>query len=139
MSKHLNSRNNGKHVFTFKIPSQNPLFVYLFLLDAQCHEVRDTVSVQRLKYPIPQWVLGKNFFKIYLFQLEDNYNIVMVFGIHQYESTTGIHLSPPSYSPLPHLSPPKSKWGRGVTRHVISLCRTLLLADDAVTGWYHKD
>ena len=36
------------------------------------------------------------FKKIYLFKLEDNYNIVMGFAIHQHESAIGIHVSPPA-------------------------------------------
>ena len=39
------------------------------------------------------------FFFIYLFQLEDNYNIVMAFAIHQYEPAIGIHVSTPSEAP----------------------------------------
>ena len=43
------------------------------------------------------------FFKKYLFKLEDNYNIVMIFAIDQYESAMGIHVSPypepPSHLP----------------------------------------
>ena len=34
------------------------------------------------------------FFKKYLFKLEDNYNIVMIFAIDQHESAMGIHVSP---------------------------------------------
>ena len=41
------------------------------------------------------------FFLIYLFQLRDNYNIVMAFAIHQYEPVTGIHMSLSSWTPLP--------------------------------------
>ena len=40
------------------------------------------------------------------FKLEDNYNIVMVFPIHQNESATGVHVSNPSWTPLPSPSPP---------------------------------
>ena len=36
------------------------------------------------------------FFLIYLFQLEDNYNIVMAFAIRQNEPAIGIHMSPSS-------------------------------------------
>ena len=34
-----------------------------------------------------------------IFKLDDNYNILMVFAIHQYESAIGIHVSPPSWTP----------------------------------------
>ena len=34
------------------------------------------------------------------------YNIVLVSAIHQHESARGIHVSPPSRTPLPSLSPP---------------------------------
>ena len=30
--------------------------------------------------------------------MDDNYNILMVFAIHQYESAIGIHVSPPSWT-----------------------------------------
>ena len=42
------------------------------------------------------------FFKIYLFLIGDNYNIVLVSAIHQHESAIGIHMSPPSGTSLPH-------------------------------------
>ena len=42
----------------------------------------------------------------YLLLLIDNYNIVTVFAIHQYEWATDIHVSPPSWMPLPSPSPP---------------------------------
>ena len=38
--------------------------------------------------------------------LEDNYNIVMVFSIHQHESAIGIHVFPLSWTPLPPPAPP---------------------------------
>ena len=48
------------------------------------------------------------FFLIYLFKLEDDYNTVTVFAVHQHESTTAIYVSPhpesPSYPP-PHPLP----------------------------------
>ena len=48
------------------------------------------------------------FFKKYLFYLEANYNIVVVFAIHCYESAMGLHvfpiLNPPSLLP-PHPIP----------------------------------
>ena len=44
-----------------------------------------------------QEVGGKvRFKKYYFFYLEDNYNIVMVFAIHQHESAIGIHVPPTS-------------------------------------------
>ena len=37
--------------------------------------------------------------------METNYYIVMDFAIHWHESATGIHVSPPSQTPLPPLTP----------------------------------
>ena len=37
------------------------------------------------------------------------YNIVMVFAIHQHELTIGIHMSPPSWTPLPFANIFKTK------------------------------
>ena len=48
------------------------------------------------------WYLFKIF--IYLFWLEDNYNIVMVFVIYQHELAIGIRVSPPSWT-TSHLPP----------------------------------
>ena len=37
--------------------------------------------------------------------MEDNYNIVMVFATHQHELAIGVHVSPPSWIPIPPPSP----------------------------------
>ena len=58
---------------------------------------------------------GLSWVTFIIFKLDDNYNILMVFAIHQYESAIGIHVSPPSWTPsnLPpqplHLVP--QVWG----------------------------
>ena len=55
--------------------------------------------------------MKRNFKKIYLFILIGGYllyNMVMVFVIHQYELAIGIHVSLPSWTPLPlHPIPPR--------------------------------
>ena len=51
---------------------------------------------------------GLSWVTFVMFKLDDNYNILMVFTIHQYESAIGIHVSPPSWTPSnlpPHTIP----------------------------------
>ena len=55
---------------------------------------------------MPRPVLFKNF--MYLFLLEDSYNIVIVFAMHQCELAIGVHVSPPILNFLPRPSPPDS-------------------------------
>ena len=55
---------------------------------------------------MPRPVLFKNF--MYLFLLEDSYNIVIVFAMHQHELAIGVHGSPPVLNFLPPPSPPDS-------------------------------
>ena len=49
--------------------------------------------------------LIKSFLFHFYFYWEDNYNIVLVSAIHQYESAIDIHKSPPSWTPLQPPSP----------------------------------
>ena len=53
------------------------------------------------------------------------YNIVLISAIHQHESATGVHMSPPSWTPLP--SPTPSHPSRlSQSPGLSSLCHTII-------------
>ena len=112
---------SGWHIFSWKDPAL--LVISLF----PTHPGHPQLLLSILDFK-GDTVCSSNFLWYYLLHIffigrESLYSMVLVTAVHQHESATGIHMSPPSWASLPHPSP-SHPFMLSRSTQLCSLCHT---------------